>query len=324
MSHKRIIICIMLVLFLLPAFAISQMDDIKEYTVSEGDTLWDISSQELNDFFLWPKVWKENPEIANPDLIFPGQKIRIPLYVLREFETPTEPPRKAVVEIMPKQTVQPAERKPSYLVSKNLLIASGYISDSIPSHGTISGSPEGKTLLGNGDLVFVQTRDSVDIGDTFYILRGGQVATHPKTRRRLGYVIEILGVAKIKDFDLGETIAEITHSFNPIGIGDHLDPYYEINPPVAEKSPRKPDIEGYVVATTLLREFNSALDVIYIDKGSDDGIQVGDMFRTINLGEIKTQNGFIQIINAQDATSTAVVRKSTLPIGKGNLFSQAR
>jgi hypothetical protein len=93
---------------------------------------------------------------------------------------------------------------------------------------------------------------------------------------------------------------------------------------VAEESPRKPDIQGYVVATTLLREFNSALDVIYIDKGRDDGIQVGDMFRTINLGDIKTQNGFIQIINAQDATSTAVVRKSTLPIGKGNLFSQAR
>lgn len=254
----------------------------------------------------------------------PGQKIRIPLYLLQEYETPTAPPLRAVAEPKPERAVQPVERKPSYLVSKNLLIASGYISNSIPSHGTISGSPEGKTLLGNGDLVFVKTRDSVDIGDTFYILRGGQVATHPKTKKRLGYVIEILGVAKIKDFDLGETIAEITHSFNPITIGDHLQPYYEINPPVAEESPRKPDVEGYIVATTLLREFNSALDIIYIDKGRDDGVQVGDLFRTINLGDIKTQNGVIQVINAQDATATAVVRKSTLPIGKGNLFSQAR
>jgi hypothetical protein len=314
----------MAILIILPVFAIAQMDEIKEYTVTKGDTLWDISSQELNDFFLWPKVWKENPEIENPDLIFPGQKIRIPLYLLQEFATPTAPPLRAVAEPKPERAVQPVEPKPSYLVSKNLLIASGYISDSIPSHGTISGSPEGKTLLGNGDLVFVKTRNSVDIGDTFYILRGGQVATHPKTNRRLGYVIEILGVAKIKDFDLGETIAEITHSFNPITIGDHLDPYYEINPPLAIESPRKPDIKGYIVATTLLREFNSSLDVIYIDKGLNHGIQVGDMFRTINLGDIKTQNGFIQIINAQDATSTAVVRKSTLPISKGNLFSQAR
>jgi hypothetical protein len=48
------------------------------------------------------------------------------------------------------------------------------------------------------------------------------------------------------------------------------------------------------------------------------------MFRTINLGDIKQQNGFIQIISAQDATATAVVRKSTLPVSKGNLFSQAR
>lgn len=49
----------------------------KEHTVVTGDTLWDISSKEIADPFLWPKIWKENPEIKNPDRIYPGQKVKI-------------------------------------------------------------------------------------------------------------------------------------------------------------------------------------------------------------------------------------------------------
>ena len=65
------------------SLSFSQTPEYKDYTVAKGDTLWDISNNELKDPFLWPKVWKENPEIKNPDLIYPGQKIRIPLYLLQ-------------------------------------------------------------------------------------------------------------------------------------------------------------------------------------------------------------------------------------------------
>ena len=50
--------------------------EYKDYTIEKGDTLWDISRKELNDPFLWPKVWKENPDINNPDRIYPQQKIK--------------------------------------------------------------------------------------------------------------------------------------------------------------------------------------------------------------------------------------------------------
>jgi spore coat assembly protein SafA len=45
------------------------------YTVKSGDTLWDISKRHgvnLND------VIKANPQIKNPDLIYPGQSVNIP------------------------------------------------------------------------------------------------------------------------------------------------------------------------------------------------------------------------------------------------------
>jgi nucleoid-associated protein YgaU len=46
------------------------------YVVKKGDTLWAISKRFTGNPFNYPQVAKEN-NIKNPDLIFPGQEIRL-------------------------------------------------------------------------------------------------------------------------------------------------------------------------------------------------------------------------------------------------------
>lgn len=91
---------------------------VKEYIVKKGDTLWDISSKYLGSPMEWPRLWKfnnrkevvaiTNKPIVNPDLIYPGQKILIPLLkevtAKRSIGKPLVKPNKSLNEELKKLT----------------------------------------------------------------------------------------------------------------------------------------------------------------------------------------------------------------------------
>ena len=47
------------------------------YKIKKGDTLWSISKKFLGESSMWKEVWKVNSIIINPNLIYPGQTIRL-------------------------------------------------------------------------------------------------------------------------------------------------------------------------------------------------------------------------------------------------------
>lgn len=320
------IACIVLVglLFLAP-IANAQDQEIKDYTVIAGDTLWDISNKELGDPFLWPKIWKENPDIANPDRLKPGMIVRIPYYLLRKevpelVEAAPAAPPKRVAEAVKPSAAPPA---PELIVNKSFLMECGYITETVGGRGTISSSPSGRNLFGLGDIVYLKTIDPVNIGEKFYILKQIKQVIHPATEKPMGYLVEIRGIAQVLEFENGKTKAKIIHASGDIVTDDPIDQYYEITPPVKPGQLRKPNINGMIVSARGLHIYSTLFDILYLDKGASDGLIVGDMLKTVHVGKNRIANGEIQIISTRGNTSTAIVRKNyDQPIKAGDIITK--
>jgi LysM repeat protein len=323
-------ILFLLFFVLLPSLIGAQQQEYKDYMIEKGDTLWNISNKELKDPFLWPKVWKENPGIKNPDLIYPKQKIKIPLYLLQKEivpETKVEPRVEIKPLIRPRIKPETIIQKPvarriapvkqEYLVNKDILIASGYIAESVHSVGKMTDFEPGKTILAKGDYAFIKTAKPVKKGDKFYITRSAETIKHPKTNKKIGYLVEILGIAEVAETDDPKVV--IIDSYVEIPLGSLLDNFYEIEPLLAIENPRKPAVNGYIIATRQLHLVNGNWDIIYIDKGKNYGLKVGDILATTLQNQHKIYNGLIQIIKIGETTSTTIVRKSNVEttIGDG-------
>jgi hypothetical protein len=52
-------------------------DHPEEYVVVKGDTLWDISARFLDKPWQWPAIWHANPQVENPHLIYPGDRLSL-------------------------------------------------------------------------------------------------------------------------------------------------------------------------------------------------------------------------------------------------------
>jgi len=319
MFKKILIRCVVLALMLLPSLSFAADQQMKEHKVVKGDTLWDLSGKELKDPFLWPKIWEVNKWIADPHWIYPGQIIKIPVYLLikdeekeaaKELSEPLEEPVKETAKMI---------KQP--LVNKNIIIASGYLSEDIPHAGKIIDSPTGQQLFGDQDEVYVEMEQPVKDGDKFYIIKASGPVQHPITDQNLGYIIRINGVAEIFKNYAGDTMARITKCFREINKNDVLIPYYEVDVPLTAGTFRNPDFNGMILASTSQAVYDSMMDVVYIDKGCKDGIQVGDKFRTYDVGKRAVQNGVIQVIGCRDHTSTAIIESSRSPVFPGNIYS---
>ncbi len=341
MSKTRIIRCALIVFLLLSSIAFAETQEMKEYKVVKGDTLWAITKTELADPFRWPEVWKVNPWIKNPHWIYPGQIIKIPIYLLKKEKLAEEMAKSGAASGEP-QTVsvsgepaaaspeaekakvnQEAEKIIKYpLVDKNMLTASGYISGSIPGVGQITDSPSEQLAYGLDDLIYIAVDHPAHVGDKFYVIRASDLIYHPVTEQEIGYVITICGTVEIAKIRPGEITARVTKNFVEIRKGDRLVPYYDIEPPMTTRNFRKPDINGVIVATGNSCNLQGMLDIIYIDKGCKDGIEVGDMFMTAEADTQTLPNGIIQVLSCRRHTATAIIKSSHSPVSPGDIFEK--
>ena len=344
------------------AMAAPSPEATTSYTIKQGDTLWDISNTFLKDPFLWPFIWKANPSITNPDLIYPSNKLAIPSIapIERAMQTPQTPavaeqeapaktetaeeagemgraalqrnqemgaaPEKPVEEALTKGKLILPEEAATPIIDKYTMLSAGYVGND-ESKDVIVGGEEGKDYFGYDDIVYVKigSKENVDIGDKYVMFDPLNNVKHPVTGKKYGKLIRILGIIQItakKDASSSMYTARITLSFDVSKKGTMLVPYQEPTPVYDIQQTKTKDISGYILEVMDGRTVNGQNDIVYLDKGSADGVEPGDRF-VVYAGQGKVTYprslvGETQVIIVKEHTSTAVVRKSTDALVKGD------
>ncbi len=303
----------------------------EEYTVQKGDTLWGIATERLENPFSWPKVWQVNPKIANADLIYPGQVIRIPIDLLKpkyrklvkaSAPAPVVEPPPDVPVSAPMPAQKPVDiSKAMYLAKPEFIAAAGFISDDLPGVGTIVGSPVENQLLGRDDTVYVTANGATE-GENFSLYRKIKNVHHPVTGQHVGILYEVIGSLEVTGRQENASTARITHSYNYIELGSLLGEYYEMKAVLVSEEPRTPDISGYVIATKELKGLVGEHEIVYLDKGANNGLVVGDLLSIFSTEKQFHDEaiGRIQVVKTMPSTATAMILKSIHEVRRGYAF----
>lgn len=325
-SLDKLILVVVLAL-LLPANSYALDAEEDEYTVQKGDTLWTISSGKLKDPFLWPELWKSNPQLKNPHMIYPGQKIN-----LRDdseqagkgkkhaaTETITGRPKKNIVSPDKAVVKKVAGQKKQYFVPLDMLLQSGYIYQDFRQDGKISASRAGKLIMGKGDYVYVETDQSISSVKKFFVMSKPEQVLHPKTEEPVGKLLRVKGVLELAGKEGSKTIALITESYEEITSEDLLKRHYEIEPPFDAKTEKRAEAEGgIIIRLSEGKNIAASLQVVYLDRGSMHGLEIGDVFKVLSRQEPYMPIAQLRIINIGEKTSVALISKAEQPVSVGD------
>jgi LysM repeat protein len=285
------------------------------HTVKPGDTLWDVTKQYLKDPYLWPQVWEMNPNVTNPHWIYPGDHLFIKKMVVvatssepappsqpeaQEVPAPpphTQPPTETPVEAPPAET-QPAAPVPLPVASQSDVYCAGFFSatDIKPEMIIVGGEEsETKSLFSDRDIVYVNKGASSGIkpGEEFLILRrlegfGKYGPSISAAKSKYGRYYQDIGRARVLLAHQNSATAEIVFACEEISVNDFLVPNEQRAIPVSRGeapfdkfAPPSNKTAGKIFMSKAFRENVGDGQIVYIDVGQKQNVQVGDYFRVV-------------------------------------------
>jgi hypothetical protein len=238
------------------------------HTAKRGDTLWDLSKRYYNNPYNWPRIWSYNRQIQNPHWIYPGDHIRLKGgYGVRMVGGFVRP-----------QAIVP----PNTVFQRHV----GYVLDGRhPVWGEVIGSPEDQMLLSENDEIYIKLDENkekeVENGTFLTIFEPRKV----KSLSPYAFVW-IRGVAKVNRINKKTRMAraKIVESTDVIERGVKVGPIdrkIDIVKPVRNKK----TVEAQIVGALYPFEFYGQGQVVFIDKGDRDGVEVGNRFFAVSRGD---------------------------------------
>lgn len=265
-----------------------------EYTVKKGDTLWDISGTFLNSPWLWPEIWHVNPQIENPHLIYPGDLIKL-IYLDGQPRLTLERTLKMMpgtTKLSPSIRVQSTEDAISSIPLDKI---DAFLSRSrIVEPGELEKSPyvlagqQQHVIVGEGDRAYA--RGAFNTQYTSYgVYRKGQSFKDPVTNEFLGVYAQGIGTVSVVKTDNDISTLDVVRSYEEIRAGDNLLPSEDRSvDSIFFPSAPDVDISAQIIAVEGGVSQVGKFNVVMINRGEREGLQIGNVMAIFKAGEIVT------------------------------------
>jgi hypothetical protein len=249
------------------------------HIVRRGDTLWGICGYYFENPYQWPRIWSYNPQIHNPHWIYPGDEVRLrgggPDTATATSPQPALPYQGSGMSL--------TDRRRQVPHNTVFLRDQGWIRDPADEvWGDVTGANADRMFLSDGDEVYLH----IDKGHDVHM---GQDLTvfKPLHISAAGTIVQIAGTARVDQWNAQDRVAraKIIESLNVIERGEKIGPLaraFEVVPP------RRNDVDvvdAHVLASLHPNEFFGQNQIVFIDKGEDDGLKVGNRLTVMRNGD---------------------------------------
>ncbi|MEH6580652.1 MAG: LysM peptidoglycan-binding domain-containing protein [Halioglobus sp.] len=300
------------------------------YIVKKGDTLWAISGMYLKEPWLWPELWDVNPQIDNPHLIFPGDELHLvwvdgqPRLRVNRGRNVKLTPNMRVTPLDLAIPVIPLDEIGAFLLRHRILDAS-----ELNNAAYVVAGDQRHIISAPGDRVY--GRGNFPDGERAYgIFRPGDVYRDPITSEILGYQAQDVGSAQLLSSNKDEVVElEVTRVSEEVRIPDRLLPNEEriLDATFHPRAPKKEIVDGFMIAVDGGVSQIGSSDIVVINRGLRDGLEIGDVLAIYQTGEVvydkiaksnvalpDSRAGLLLVFESFEKASYGIVLKASRPL----------
>lgn len=280
----RLIFIVFIILFSSFVEALSLKDDPpNRYVVQPGDTLWYIAAKYLHNPWEWKDLWEANPQVKNPDKLYPGAILELHFFKKRPYLKVLS---NGIVKLSPHvraRDIGEAILPIPLHALKPFLNASLVTNDQRFQNAPYVVAFMGEHMLGGqGDSIYVKGLHpscALPKGGTisYAIYRPGCPYIDPETKETLGYRARFIGNAELVRG--GEpAVVRLTDITEGVRLKDRLllNDYPEFQLDFLPKAPQYP-VLGQIIDFLPAYTQGAVGLVGLINRGQNAGLEAGDV-----------------------------------------------
>ena len=337
-----------LVLLLSPGLVRGQEAGAPVHEVNRGDTLWGLAVRYLNDGPRWQEIYDLNgSSITDPDLILPGQRLRLPARSASTTGPATREPEEeaegreplAGPQMLPQEdpfagpslfdsSPERAVTLGGFEVEARPILAS--VSENDFNRAPFLAAPEdlGPTASTARQVVANPLRlklpETIPLNRRVVVLLAGMPAEVGdeliafKWRHRIGRhgrVVEPVAILTVFEVRGDSAYAQVSRVFADYEVGDPvIRPFPYPEPPPVDAVPVDAGVTGQILGIANRGPLLGLSEVAFLDVGAEQGIGIGDEFVTFapnisNAASASVDDGqaLLRVVQVRPKTSTVVV-----------------